>query len=850
MFVAYIPAKVSSMNIKKLFHFNFLKKTPKSLLGYVRHFSVRYPDHIVFQSPVRPSMSYIQLYQTLQQLREDFAFAGIQTQEHVALWVSTAPEYALASIALSDGAVCVPFSTQTTLHEAKQFFKNIGIHALVTDESDRSPIVLFALEMGVKVVFISTQNDKPCGTFTITSPLNKTLKLWPSLHSTNTSFAFQTTGSTAQPKIVPITMEAIVEASRAMLKTLELGTHDRCLNFLPLHFIHGLVTSVYVPLLGGGTVVFPGHFERNAFCTWVEKYKPTWFSASPAIYSDILKCSDEQLQALENNSLRFIRVGSAPISNQQMLALEALFKAPLIEAYGMTETLVVTCNPVRQRKIGSVGKPITSKIKLVDPSGRPCKPSQTAAIWVKGKTITKGYIDNPKANQEAFKDGWFATGDLGWMDEEGFLYLVGRTKDMINKGGQKIAPADIENILACHAGIEEAVVFALPHPVLGEDIAAAVIFKPHHTYHENEIKRYMSTLVSPHKIPQKIIAVTDFPRSENGKVIRHKLLELLREDILTSSSLSSAISVKEEEAYVKRHFEEILKKEGIAVNEDFFALGGTSLDVAALISLIGEELGEEIAGKAFVANSSVETFANYLVHYHYTSISRIVNLSNIPFQYSKPTGSHEFSMSVIGQQRKLFKSWKGERKNTDSLIAGQNTLGTKTPVFWCFHSAEDIGALALHLGNNQPLYAMRSGYLLFRMNDELIKGLATYYAREILADYPNGPYIIGGSCQAAHIAWYIVQELMAFGCKVELLCMLDATIKKSYKGKIALFYGRDDHYNPFNKDDSTLDWLSLYNDYSVDFLNVEHGKFFTNENVPDLAEKLKFRLDQLSKDKK
>ncbi len=838
------------MHIKKLFHFNFLKKTPASLLGYVRHFSLLHPDQIVFQATGRPSMSYRELTNALQHLRGDFAFAGIQPKEHVALWISTAPEYAVASIALSDGAVCIPFSTQTTLHETKQYFNNLSIQTLLTDETDQSSIVLVALEMGVKVVFISAQNDKPCGTFTITSPLNKTLKPWPNLHPTNTSFVFQTTGSTAQPKIVPITMEAIVEASCAMVKTLELGTHDRCLNFLPLHFIHGLVTSVYVPLLGGGAVIFPGHFERNAFCTWIEMYKPTWFSASPSIYSDILKCSDIQLRALGENSLRFLRVGSAPISIQQIIALEALFNVPLIEAYGMTETLVITCNPVQKRKIGSVGKPITSKIKLLDSSGKKCKPLQAGAIWVKGKTITKGYKNNPKANQEAFQDGWFATGDLGRMDEEGYLYLVGRIKEMINKGGQKIAPAEIENILVSHPGIEEAVVFALPHPILGEDIAAAVIFKPHHTYHENEIKRYMSTLVSPHKIPQKIIAVTDFTRSENGKILRQAFIETLSTHSSTPNTLASPIELREEEAYVKKYFENILKKEGIAVDEDFFALGGTSLDVAALISVIGHELGVEIVGKAFVANSSIEMFANYLVQYHHASISRIVKLSNIPFQYLKPKGPNEFSMSIIAQQRKLFKSWKGERKNADSLIVGQNTLGSKTPVFWCFHSAEDIGALALHLGSNQPLYAMRSGHLLFRMDDDLIKGLATYYAREILEHYPNGPYIIGGSCQGAHIAWYIVQELMMFGCNVELLCLLDATIKKSYEGKIALFYGRDDHYNPFSKDESTLDWLSLYKDYSVDVLNIEHGKFFTKDNISQLAEKLKFRLDQLSIDKK
>lgn len=834
--------------IKKLIGILFQQRGRQSLMEYVRFYSNTYPERIVFESPHRPKTSYRELEYMLCRAQTQLAQAGIQAQAKVALWINSSPEFAVASVALSDGAVCIPFSIHTTVHEAYNYFQYLGIEALLTDESEDSPLVLMASELGVKTIFIEVQHQKPSGTFEVVSVLDETKNTWPKASPSQTAFIFQTTGSTAKPKIVPITMEAICVAAKSMADLLKLGEGDTCLNFLPLHFIHGLVTSVYVPLLAGGKVVFPGTFEKHAFCTWLKVYNPTWFSASPAIYSDILKLSSDQQHQLGNTNLRFIRVGSAPISQEQAMKLERLFNVPLIEAYGMTETMVITCNAVDERKIGSVGKPLTSQVKILDANGQICKPRQIGSILVKGKTITKGYLNNPEANREVFQNSWFVTGDLGWMDAEGYLYLVGRTKEMINKGGQKIAPGEIEQALNSHNGIEESVVFAIPHPLLGEDVVAAVLLKPQHAYHQNELKRYMSRLLSPHKIPQRILVVESFPRSENGKILRQQVVAWAKRTIEETQASFTSSSLSREETYVQQYFSRVLKKDTIDVDEDFFALGGTSLDIAAFVSEMSDELGEEIKGRSLVEYPTIKSFASYLMHYHARALVQRLGKEDrediSDFSTKKENTVQDFSMQLIEQQRKLLQAWKGERLHPESLIVGRHTTGTKPPLFWCFNSAEDVDALSTVLGPDQPMYAMRSGHLLFKIKDEaLIKGMAACYAREILTTYPEGPYILGGSCQAGHVAWHIAQELMTFGAKIDLLCLIDATIQQRYEGKVALFYAQEsDYFNPFKDPHASSAWLDLYDEYTLDFLNIHHANFFAPQHIAEFASKLAHRL--------
>jgi acyl-CoA synthetase (AMP-forming)/AMP-acid ligase II len=264
-------------------------------------------------------------------------------------------------------------------------------------------------------------------------------------------------------------------------------------------------------------------FNALRFFHWFDEVRPTWYTAVPTMHQAILSRAGRHKEELGRVRLRFIRSSSASLAPQVMAELESAFGCPVIEAYGMTEAShQMTCNPLppRPRKAGSVGLPAGVEVAIMDEEGKILPRGQTGEVVIRGPNVTPGYEANPEANEIAFVDDWFRTGDQGVLDRDGYLQLTGRLKELINRGGEKIAPIEIDVVLMDHPAVQQCVTFAIPHDKLGEDIAAAVVLREGQTCTERELREFAARYLEHWKVPRKLIFVREIPKGRTGKLQR------------------------------------------------------------------------------------------------------------------------------------------------------------------------------------------------------------------------------------------------------------------------------------------------------------------------------------------
>jgi acyl-CoA synthetase (AMP-forming)/AMP-acid ligase II len=288
---------------------------------------------------------------------------------------------------------------------------------------------------------------------------------------------------------------------------------------------------VLASLTVGASVVCSPGFSGPDFLSWLKRHEPTWYTAVPTMHQTILRMAKLHPDIVAENRLRLIRSSSSSLAPAVMDALEATFGAPVIESYGMTEAAhQMASNPLppAKRKAGSVGIPAGPDIAIMAEAGAQLLPTGTVGeVVIRGANVTSGYLENPEANVKAFTDGWFRTGDQGRFDEDGYLVLTGRLKEIINRGGEKISPREIDEVLLTHPAIAQALAFAMPDPQLGEEIAAAVVLKPGENIDTASIQRYVADLLAPFKVPRRIVALDEIPKGPTGKLQRIGLAERL-----------------------------------------------------------------------------------------------------------------------------------------------------------------------------------------------------------------------------------------------------------------------------------------------------------------------------------
>ena len=336
------------------------------------------------------------------------------------------------------------------------------------------------------------------------------------------ALVLHTSGSTGRPKRVPLKHRNLAASVQNIARTYELTPDDISLTVMPLFHVHGLVASTLATLFTGGTVVVPPRFNPLSFWRTVRDSRATWYSAVPTMHQLLLarlgKGSEKPAGA---EFLRFIRSCSAPLPVEIAQRMEAVFGAPVLEAYGMTEAShQMASNPLppAPHKFGAVGPGTGVKISIMDSEGRHLESGQQGEVVIQGPNVIQGYENNPEANQVSFVDGWFRTGDQGILDSEGYLRLVGRIKELINRGGEKIGPPEIDELLLTHPLVTAAVCFGVPHATLGEEVEAAVTLSEPAT--EADLLAYCRERLAEFKRPKKIHIVTEIPRTATGKIQR------------------------------------------------------------------------------------------------------------------------------------------------------------------------------------------------------------------------------------------------------------------------------------------------------------------------------------------
>jgi acyl-CoA synthetase (AMP-forming)/AMP-acid ligase II len=300
---------------------------------------------------------------------------------------------------------------------------------------------------------------------------------------------------------------------------------------MPLFHVHGLVASTLSTLLSGGAVVVPARFNPLAFWRTVRDHHATWYSAVPTIHQIILARAGSGTRPAGAESLRFVRSCSAPLAVETGEKLEALFGAPVLEAYGMTEAshqMSSNPPPPQARKFGTVGQATGIQIGIMTDTGQLLPAGQKGEVVIQGPSVIRAYENNPEADAKSFVDGWFRTGDEGLLDDEGYLRLTGRIKEMINRGGEKIAPREIDEVLLTHPAVSEAVCFGVAHPTWGEEVAAAVVLRGPAT--EAELLAYCRERLADFKRPKKLYLVDTIPRTATGKVQRLNVAAALAGD--------------------------------------------------------------------------------------------------------------------------------------------------------------------------------------------------------------------------------------------------------------------------------------------------------------------------------
>jgi amino acid adenylation domain-containing protein len=552
------------------------------------------PDAAAILAPGRPPLTYEGLSRHVADVRRTLRALGVGRNDRVALVLPNGPEMAVAFLAVASGATCAPLNPAYGPDEFDSHLTLLRANALLVPTGMDSPARDVARARGLSIIELSPMREAEAGLFTLTGEprpcQNPDLFAQPD----DVALVLHTTGSTSRSKLVPLTHGNLCASAYGIRAALELVPSDRCLNVMPLFHGHGLKGMVLPSLVAGASVICASGFSASEFFAWMATFRPTWYSAVPTIHQAILAHTPLPRAIIAACPLRFIRTTSAFLPPQVLEELERAFNAPVIEAYGTTEASMITCNPLppRSRRRGSVGMAAGADVAIMDELGTLLPAGEIAEIVARGAAVMHGYENDPEANASAFTRGWFRTGDAGYLDADGYLIVTGRFKELINRGGEKIAPQEVDEVLMDHPAVAQAATFGVRHPRLGEDIAAAVVLRPNTLATEQDIRQFAATRLAAFKVPQQVLIVDDIPKGPTGKVQRIGLAEKLGRGASGWTPSQTRVGFMTPrtplEEVLAGLWAQVLGLDGVGIHDNFFQLGGDSLLATQLISRVRE----------------------------------------------------------------------------------------------------------------------------------------------------------------------------------------------------------------------------------------------------------------------
>lgn len=479
-------------------------------------------------APGAKPLTYAGLRALVERTMASLNSAGVGRGDRVAIVLPNGPDMATAFVAIASAATAAPLNPTYKAEEFEFYMSDLKAKALVVEAGSQSSAIEVAKKLGINVITLTPQSTEGAGSFTLTSQVSGQCRQGTA-EPDDIALILHTSGTTSRPKIVPLSQRNVCISAGNIASTLDFDASDCGLNIMPLFHIHGLMVGVLAPLSAGSRVFYTPGFNALRFFAWMEECQPTWYTAVPTMHQAILGRASHNQDVIARHPLRFIRSSSSSLPPQVITELEATFGAPVIEAYGMTEAShQMASNPLRGiRKPGAVGLPAGPEIAIMDADGTLLPNGSVGEIVIRGDNVTLGYEANPQANATAFTNGWFRTGDQGTKDADGYLSLTGRLKEIINRGGEKISPREVDEVLMDHPAVRQVVVFAVKHDKLGEDVAAAVVLRDGAKATEQEIRDFAGKRLAAYKIPRKVLFLEQIPLGATGKLQRIGLAEKL-----------------------------------------------------------------------------------------------------------------------------------------------------------------------------------------------------------------------------------------------------------------------------------------------------------------------------------
>jgi acyl-CoA synthetase (AMP-forming)/AMP-acid ligase II len=577
--------------------------------GVIRAHAAARPEQPAIVASQFALLSYRELQDQIDAVRAHLRQAGFGRDARIAVAIANSPEAALAIVAIASSAVAVPLDPKLTVAEVERCLLALRPSAVFTLRGSESAARSVAEQHGFHLIGATVAQHGKFGLQLAAPRIGAALPLDDPDPETP-AFILHTSGTTADPNLVPFSHRNVVAVTKRLQAWFNLTPQDRCLNVSPVYYSHALTTTVLPPLLAGGSVAFPANAANVDLSEWLGDLKPTWYSAGPTLHLSILEKAQLRPDARTMHSLRFISSAGAPLARDVHERMQTALGVPVLEHYGSSETAQISTNlpsPGRS-KPGTCGIPAPDTVRIVGEDGRQLPPGERGEILVRTDSVMSGYLNAPELNRSAFVDGWFRTGDIGSLDTEGFLSLHGRQKELINRGGEKISPLEIDNALMRHPDVAQAAAYAVPHPRLGEDVAAAVVLRPGSNVTPDELREFLGTQLATYKNPRRITIVDQLPKGSTGKVQRKRLSEN------AEGQSEATLSEARLHADLLRLWKKFLKTDSVSIDDDFFEKGGDSLLAMELHLEVQRLTGQTLSESILFEAASVRELAKRLSH--------------------------------------------------------------------------------------------------------------------------------------------------------------------------------------------------------------------------------------------
>lgn len=682
--------------------------------------AARRPTATALCAPGRDPVTFAALLGGVDAIAATLAAHGFGADDRIALVAARGVDTAVALLGLMCGAVCVPINPHAPPAEIDDALAATGVRALALASSGSAVGVEVARRRGLPVIRLSGGSPNAGATDRRAVPGGVALVL-------------RTSGSTAAPKLVPSRHAHLVARADKAARLLDLDASDRCLNLMPLCYAHGLYSGLLTAVLGGGSAICPLAFDEETFFACLQDGAPTWYTGGAVHHRAILDWLRRRPATPRAPHLRFARSGSSPLSATVQGELERRLGVPLVEAYATSETGIVTATRPGGAR-GAVGRVCGDEVRVVDANGVSVSAGSMGEIVVRGATVVDGYDGDPEANARAFRGGWYRTGDQGWVDAVGHLTLAGRLDDVINRGGEKIAPREVEAALLRHPAVADAVVFAVPHPTLHQDVAAAVVSHPDHAVAVPSLREFLGARLAPFKVPRRIAVTDALPRGPTGKLQRHRLAGHFGFVGAATPRMetTAARPATPLAATLRSLWQEVLDRDDLDGDADFFASGGDSLSAIRLLAAVEHELGVELPLLDLMARPTPALLADAM-------------------QRQTPGPARD--------------------------VVGVHVTGARPPVFAVcgrYGYALRVVLLGRALGADQPFYALQPPAMDWASAGcRTIPEMAGHYLAWVRALQPHGPYRLFGTSFGGLVVFEMACQLQAAGETVAFLGLLD-----------------------------------------------------------------------------